>query len=458
MKVSNWVPLGVVAFFMIGMEAAFGQSSAPIQAESAPVGDPWLARNLGEFVSLYEYLHSHPELSLAERNTAARMAAELGKTRAKVTTGFGGHGVVGVIENGPGPVVLVRTDMDALPVVEETNLTYRSTVKTRDGSGRDVGVMHACGHDIHMSVFVGAARWLSEHPERWAGTVVLVAQPAEELVSGARALIEAGLFSKFPRPDYAIALHTSSEDPTGVIRCRVGPIHASSTSVDVRINGVGGHGAWPQLTVDPIVLAALAIVDFQTIVSREIEPTEPAVVTVGSIHAGSKHNIIPNECELQLTLRTFSEPVRKQLISAIERRVKFLAEAHGAPAPVVTVVRTIRPTVNDGQLVEMLRPAFVDSVGAENYRLARQSMGAEDFSLFDGLGDGGGAGRKIPICLFILGTVNPDRYEAARAKGERLPALHSGKYFPDPGPSIAIGIKAMTNAVSRLLPAAAKSK
>ena len=224
-----------------------------------------------------------------------------------------------MLKNGEGPVVLVRTDMDALPVVEETGLPYASKVKTRDSAGREVGVMHACGHDIHMTSFIGTARWLADHRDRWAGTVVLIGQPAEEMVNGARAMLEDGLYSRFPKPDFALALHCRPDIPVGAVSYCSGPAMASSTSVSVIVRGKGGHGAWPHRTIDPIVLAALFVVDLQTIVSREIEPGEPAVVTVGSIHGGTKHNIIPDEVKLQLTLRSFSEPVRQQLIAGIKR-------------------------------------------------------------------------------------------------------------------------------------------
>ena len=265
---------------------------------------------------------------MQEVETSQRMAEELRKAGADVTTGVGKLGVVGVLKNGEGPVVLVRTDMDALPVVEETGLPYASKVKTRDKAGREVGVMHACGHDIHMTSFVGTARWLAEHRDRWSGTIVLVGQPAEEGVDGARGMLEDGLYTRFPKPDFALALHCRADVPIGTVLHCSGPTFASSTSITVTIRGKGGmapgrtapstRSSWPRSS----------IVDLQTIVSREVDPTEPAVVTVGSIHAGTKHNIIPDEARLQLTLRSFSEPVRLQLIAAIKRRVA------GLPRPI----------------------------------------------------------------------------------------------------------------------------
>jgi hippurate hydrolase len=305
--------------------------------------------------------------------------------------------------------------------------------------------MHACGHDVHMTCFVGTARWLAAHKDRWSGTVVLVAQPAEEAVGGARGMLDDGLYSRFPKPDFALALHCKADEPTGTVLVSPGPMLASSTSVAITIRGKGGHGAWPHRTVDPIVLAALVIMDLQTIVSREIEPTQPAVVTVGSIHGGTKHNIIPDEVQLQLTLRAFSEPVREQLIAGIQRRVRALARSHQAPEPTVVIEESTMPTINTPALVERVVPAFVEALGSPNVKKAMPVMGAEDFALY--------SEGHVPICMFWLGTIDPQRIDAARSNGQDLPALHSAKYYPDPGPSIATGIRAMTAAVVKLLPA-----
>ena len=358
-------------------EARTGQ----VQADPhGPTGsDPWIAQHLDDLVGLYIHLHTHPELSLQEVETSKRIAVELSKSGAEVTTGVGKLGVVGVLKNGEGPVVLVRTDMDALPVVEDTGLPYASKVTTRDKAGREVGVMHACGHDIHMTSFIGTARWLAEHRDRWSGTVVLVAQPAEEAVDGARGMLGTDLYTRFPKPDFALALHCRPDETIGTVRFCSGPTLASSTSISIIIRGKGGHGAWPHRTVDPIVLAALVVLDLQTIVSREVEPSEPAVLTVGSIHGGTKHNIIPDEVKLQLTLRSFSEPVRQQLIAGIERRVKALAQAHQAPAPSVLIEEDTPPTINTPALVERVVPAFVEALGAANVKSAKPVMGAEDF-------------------------------------------------------------------------------
>jgi hippurate hydrolase len=424
--------------------AAAGPEAAQADSRSPVAADPWIAAQLDGLINLYTHLHTHPELSFQEIETSKRIADELKKIGALVTTGVGKLGVVGVLKNGEGPVVLVRTDMDALPVVEETGLPYASKVKTRDKAGREVGVMHACGHDIHMASFIGTARWLADHRDRWSGTVMMVAQPAEEAVDGARGMLDDGLYSRFPKPDFALALHCRPDEPAGTVRYCSGPALASSTSLTITIRGKGGHGAWPHRTVDPIVLAAFAIVDLQTIVSREVEPSQPAVVTVGSIHGGTKHNIIPDEVKLQLTLRSFSEAVRQQLIAGIKRRVTALAQAHQAPEPSVEVEESTPPTINTPALVERVVPALAEAVGPSNVTLARPVMGAEDFGLF--------SEGNVPICMFWLGTLSPERIHAAAAKGETLPALHSSKYYPEPAPSISTGIRAMTAAVVRLLP------
>jgi hippurate hydrolase len=353
-------------------------------------------------------------------------------------------GVVGVLKNGPGATVLVRTDLDALPVVEETGLAYASKVKTTDAAGREVGVMHACGHDVHMTCLVGTARWLAEHRDRWSGTVLLIGQPAEEVVGGARAMLDDGLYTRFPRPDYALALHVHNELPAGVVGYTSGPTLASSTAVDVTIRGRGGHGAAPHSTADPIVLAALAVLDFQTIVSREIDPTRPAVLTVGSIHGGSKHNIIPNEVKLQLTLRAFHEDVREQLIEGIKRRASALAQAHRAPAPSVDVGEETPLTISTPSLVARVVPGLRRALGEAKVREVGPVMGAEDFGLF---GQGG-----VPTFMFRLGTTPEQTLQEAKAKGEPVPSLHSSKYQPDAAPSIATGIRAMAAAVRELLP------
>jgi hippurate hydrolase len=433
-KLGSAGPLFCALVFVLGGAAAL----------RAAEFDTWFASHQDELLGLYTHLHSHPELSFQEHETSKRIADELRSAGAIVTTGVGKLGVVGIIKNGAGPVVLLRTDMDALPVVEETGLPYASKVKTHDKAGREVGVMHACGHDVHMTCFVGTARWLTAHKKRWSGTVVLVGQPAEEAVDGARGMLDDGLYSRFPKPDFALALHCRPDEAVGRVQFCSGPAMASSTSVTVTIRGKGGHGAWPQRTIDPIVIASLLVVDLQTIVSREIDPSEPAVVTVGSFHAGTKHNIIPDEARLQLTLRSFSEAVRQQLIAGIKRRAAALASAHKAPEPSVEIEESTPPTINTPSLVERIVPALIDALGPSQVKAAKPVMGAEDFALY--------SEGTVPICMFWLGTLSPERIEAARAKDGSLPALHSSKYYPEPVPSIATGVRAMTAAVVKLLP------
>jgi amidohydrolase len=417
-----------------------------VAAAGGPKGDdPWIDEHLEELVGLYRHLHSHPELSFKEVETARRVADELRKAGAKVTEGVGKLGVVGVLRNGQGPTVLVRTDLDALPVTEQTGLPFASKVTTKDDEGNTVGVMHACGHDVHMTCLVGTARWLADHKDRWAGTVVLIGQPAEERIGGAKEMLAAGLYERFPRPDYALALHVAHDLQAGKVGYRSGPAMAGSTSVDVVVRGKGGHGAMPHNTVDPVVLSALLVLDIQTIVSREVPPIEPAVVTVGAIHGGTKHNIIPNEVRLQLTLRAFRDEVRDRLIEGIRRRAAASAQAHRAPEPSVVFSDSTPPTINTPALVEKVVPALVRELGASNVEEVEPTMGAEDFGLF---GRGG-----VPTFMFRLGTIPPERLAEAKARGETLPSLHSALFRPDAPPSLRTGIRAMTAAVTTLLPA-----
>ncbi len=411
----------------------------------ARAGDAWFDDHEAELLGLYKHLHSHPELSYKEVATAARVADELRKAGAEVTTNVGQLGVVGILRNGQGPTVLVRTDLDALPVTEQTGLPYASKATTPGDDGNPVGVMHACGHDIHMTSFVGTARWLAEHKDQWKGTALFIGQPAEEKIGGAKAMLADGLYSRFPKPDYALALHVAHDLEAGKVGYIAGPAMASSTAVEIVVKGKGGHGAMPNNTVDPIALAALLVLDLQTIVSREVSPIQPAVVTVGSIHGGTKGNIIPNDVKLQLTLRAFDAKVADQLVEGIRRRAKGLAEAHRAPMPEVTILENTPPTVNTPSLVARVVPSIERALGSSRMVEVEPTMGAEDFGLF---GQGG-----VPTFMFRLGTIPAARLDATRAKGETMPSLHSALYYPDPSPSIAAGVRAMTAAVVGLLPA-----
>ncbi len=401
---------------------------------------------LDNLLTLYKTLHSHPELSLQEEKTSARLARELRDIGFDVTEKVGGYGVVGVLRNGPGPTVLVRTDMDALPVTEVTGLPYASKERVRDKNGNDVGVMHACGHDMHMTCWTGTARVLASRKDRWSGTLVFIGQPAEEIGTGARLMLEAGLFKKFPKPDYCLALHCEPFNPHGHVSFTEGLALANVDSVDITVKGKGGHGAAPHTTIDPVVLAARIILDLQTIVSRETNPTDPVVVTVGSIHGGTKHNIIPSEVKLQLTVRTTKDATRKHTLEAIERIAKAAAEGARAPEPVVKLdPGEYTPALfNEPGLTRKTVAMFRQVLGEDHVHERPPVMGGEDFSRY---------GREgVPIFMFWLGTLAPERIaEASKEGGRPLPSLHSDVYFPIPEPSIRTGIKAMSLAVLNLV-------
>jgi hippurate hydrolase len=408
--------------------------------------DAKIDAELADLTNLYTHLHAHPELSLQEVESAARMADELRKLGFAVTTKVGGHGVVGVLRNGAGPTVLVRADMDALPVTERTGLPYASTVRTRDRFGNETGVMHACGHDIHMTCFVGTARALVALKDKWSGTLVCIAQPAEEIGVGARAMLADGLFTRFPKPDFALALHCEARLPVGQVAYSEGLALANVDTVDVTVKGKGGHGAAPHTTVDPVVLAARIVLDLQTIVSREINPTDPAVVTVGSIHGGTKHNIIGNEVKLQLTVRTTTDQVRDHVLKAIDRICRAAATGARAPDPEVTVnLDEYTPsTVNDVKLTRRVTGLFRQMLGDANVKERPPIMGGEDFGRFGKEG--------VPICMYFLGTIAPDRWnESQRPGGPTLPSMHADGYAPLPGPSIKMGVRTLTAAVIDLM-------
>jgi amidohydrolase len=425
------------------------KSQAPPTAwvkERLAAVDQQLDGDIKDLVSLYQHLHSNPELSLMEVKTAARLAEEVRKMGYEVTEKVGGNGVVAVLKNGAGPVVLIRTDMDALPIVEQTGLSYASKVKVKDPAGNDVGVMHACGHDIHMASWVGTARVLANTKDKWSGTVVFIAQPAEEVIAGARMMLEDGLYKRFPKPDFALALHSDALTPVGVVSVASGLALAASDTVDILVKGKGGHGAAPHATVDPIVLAARIILDLQTIVSREINPIDPCVVTVGSIHGGTKHNIIPNEVKLQLTVRTTKNETRDHVLKAIERIVKAAAMGARAPEPDmrVNLEQYTPPTFNDPTLAQKSSALFKEILGQVNVWPRQPVMGAEDFGRY--------SEGKVPIFMFFLGTVPKEKYEAAQMFGAPpLPGVHTDSYAPLPEPSIRNGVRTMSLAAMNLL-------
>jgi amidohydrolase len=420
--------------------------------------DSLIDRNISSLVATYKTLHESPELSHHEEKTSALVARELRSFGYTVTDHVGkysspdrvGYGVVAVMKNGAGPTVLVRTELDALPVEEKTGLPYASTVKTKNDAGQDVSVMHACGHDIHMTSLLGTAKMLAELKDQWHGTLILIGQPAEEAIDGALAMLNDGLYSRFPRPDYAVALHDSGNLEAGKVGYTPGYALASSTSVDITIHGVGGHGSAPESTKDPIVVAAQVVLALQTIVSREDSPFDPAVVTIGSIHGGTKHNIIPDEVRLQLTIRAYKEEVRQHILASIARITKGIAAGAGIPeerSPEVKVSDTeVTPaTYNDPALTERLAETFRKTLGAENAVKLNPIMASEDFGRF------GLEGRQIPICMFTLGAVDPEKVAQSRKTGVPLPSLHSSLFAPLPEPTLRTGVKAMTAAVLELM-------
>lgn len=397
-----------------------------------------------ELDALYRDLHQTPELSHHEEKTAAKMAERLRALGFDVTPKVGGHGVVGVLRNGKGPTVMLRTDLDGLPVEEKTGLPYASKATATTEAGQTVPVMHACGHDIHMTAWVGTATLLAREKSRWRGTLVLVGQPAEETGSGARGMLKDGLLTRFPKPDFALALHDTPALPAGKVGYVPGYALASVDSVDLTLYGKGGHGAYPHTTVDPIVLAARTVLSLQTIVSREKDPLEPAVVTVGAIHGGTKHNIIPDEVKLQLTVRSYKPEVRKKLLAAIERIAKAEALAAGAPKePTLSLTEGTPSTYNDPALTKRLAEALSRVLGADNVLETPPTMGGEDFSEY------GRAG--IPASILWVGAIDPKRHQETLARGEPLPSLHSGSFAPDRERTLRTAVTTLTTAALEVL-------
>jgi len=417
--------------------------------------DAMIDRDIASWLTTYRNLHTAPELSHREEKTSAFVAGELRKLGFTVTEHIGkyqnaqwsGYGLVAVMKNGPGPTVLVRTELDALPVEEKTGLAYSSQVKTKNDAGVEVSVMHACGHDIHMTSFLGTAKMLTELKSRWNGTLIMLGQPAEETGDGANAMLRDNLYTNFPKPDFAIALHDKPELETGKVGYTPGYAMASATSIDIKIRGVGGHGSAPETTKDPIVVAAQVVMALQTIVSRENSPLDPAVVTVGSIHGGTRYNIIPDEVNLQLTVRTYKEEVRKRVLASIERIVKGVAMTAGIPedrAPVVKIAEGTGSTYNDPKLIERLAGAFKQALGDENVVQVPPIMASEDFGYFS-------LDHAIPATIFWLGASDPAKVKQSRESGVALPGLHSALFAPVPEPTLRTGVKAMTSAVLELM-------
>jgi amidohydrolase len=429
-------------------------STAPSWAQTLPAV---VKGEVPDLVETYKGIHSHPELSHHEEHTSALLADELRKAGYTVTEHIGkypdgsqAYGVIAILENGPGPRLLIRTDLDALPVIEETGVPYASQVKTKNAAGQEVGVMHACGHDIHITTMIGTARALVTLRKQWHGTLMLVGQPSEELVDGARAMLADHLYERFGTPDLAIGLHDTNTSAAGTVSVTSGPAMAGVTSVDVVMRGIGGHGARPQEGKDPVVMAAEFVVQLQTIVSRQENPRDPVVVTVGDIHGGTKRNIIPNEVKLELTTRAFTDPAQQIILDGIRRTAQGVAVSAGVPAdlaPIVTILpnESSPPTYNDPALATRVKSALVTALGTANVFDEEPIMASEDFGLF------GLEGHRIPTVLFWLGAIEPAKFAAAQAAGKLAPGLHTSRFQPDPELTLRTGVTAMTSVAISLL-------
>lgn len=416
-----------------------------------------------DLVGIYKDLHAHPELSHYEERTSAILAKALRDAGYTVTDHVGvypdgsrAYGVMGILKNGPGPTLLVRADMDALPIVEETGVPYASHVRTKTKAGIDTGVMHACGHDVHTTVLIGTARAMAASKAaggaKWHGTLMLVGQPSEETIDGAKAMLADRLYERFGRPDAIIGLHDFNTVAAGKVGMLAGPAMASSTSVDVLIQGIGGHGAYPQLGRDPISLAAEFITQIQTIVSREEDPLNPTVVTVGTIHGGTKRNIISDQVKLELTTRAFSEKARQTVLTGLNAMAAGLTVSAGLPpekAAKVTVLEDESTPVqfNDPALTAKVRASIVGALGAENVVDVDRTMGSEDVGVF-GLAD---TPKPIPVVYFRLGAMDPVKLAAAQAAGKQLPGMHTSRFEPVPEPTLATGVTAMVAAAKGIL-------
>ncbi len=427
----------VLAFSLINTSAAEPPAWTTPSAEQLSAIQP-------EMESLYLDLHRNPELSTQEHQTAAKLAARVQALGYEVTTGVGGTGVVAILRNGPGRTVLLRTDMDALPVEEKTKLTYASQVVVKDSSGLSIPVMHACGHDIHMSSWIGTATLMATNRDRWRGTLILVAQPAEETGVGATAMIKDGLFTRFPKPDFALAIHDSANQPAGQVGYTFGYAFAAADVVDITIFGVGGHGARPHNSIDPVVIAARTVLSLQTIVSRESNPFDPVVITVGAIHGGTKHTIIPDEVKLSLTVRTYKPEVRKRVLASIERVAKGEALVSGAPKePLIKVTLLANATYNDPVLAKRLIANLQNVLGQSNVIEVEPTMVGEDFAEFNLAG--------IPSVILWIGAVNPEKFSAAQQSGTQLPQLHSSLWAPDYAQTLKTAIIVETTELLQLL-------
>lgn len=411
--------------------------------------DQKIAAEYASLEAIYKDVHANPELSFMETRTAALVAKELRACGFEVTEKVGGMGVVGVMKNGPGPVIMVRADMDALPIKEETGLPYASKVVTKDFTGKDQPAMHACAHDMHVTGLIGTARVLSSMKQNWSGTLIMIGQHAEEMIGGARAMLQDGLYTKFPTPNAVIALHVGGDIPAGEVGYVEGPVYANVDAVVIKVRGIGGHGARPHTTRDPVVLAGQIIGALQTIVSRELKPGTPAVVTIGSIHGGSRSNIIPAEVTMELTLRCYDEAVGDHLVASIKRICENLGRAAGLPDPLlpeVTVPYDRTPVVvNDGPLTRRLAGTFKAWFPSEQVKAQEPATYGEDFSEF------GRTTHRVPISIFWIGGSDPAVMSAHQKKGEPWPSNHSPLWAPVPEPTLKASVKAMSAAVLDLM-------
>jgi amidohydrolase len=394
--------------------------------------------------ALYLDLHQNPELSSQETQTAAKLAGRLRSLGYDVTEHVGGTGIVAMLKNGPGPTVMLRTELDALPVEEKTGLPYASKVRTKDDAGRDVPVMHACGHDLHMAALAGTAAIMAHSKDTWHGTLLLIGQPAEETISGARRMIEDGLMTRFPKPEVAVALHVGNSMSAGKVEVGSGYRFSNADSLRITIYGKGGHGSQPNSTIDPIVIAARTVLSLQTIVSREVKPGEVAVLTVGYIRAGTKNNIIPDQAELRLTVRTYRPEVRKQVLAAIARITKAEAQAAGAQhEPLIEHYEATDAVYNDPALAQRLERVLESALGKDNVVATDPGLASEDFSYFTAQG--------VPSFYFGLGGADPQKYAEALASGAILPSNHSPLFAPDVDPALHTGVAAEVAVLRNLL-------
>lgn len=395
-----------------------------------------IQKDIPFLIEFYKARHQNPELSLKEKETAQVLGEELGKLGFEVTQNFGGYGVVGIYKNGEGPLILYRTDMDALPMVEKTALPYAST-KQVDNNGEKVGAMHSCGHDMHMTTWLGTARALIQLKDQWKGTLMLIGQPAEEIGAGAKLMLDAGLYEKFGVPDYGLGLHCSPTIPAGQVGFGKGFTMANTESIDIKVFGIGAHGASPHMSIDPVVLASMMVMELQTIVSRNLKPTDAAVVTVGAIKGGTKHNIIPDQVTLQLTVRTYTDEVQKMVHKRIREIAKGVAIAAGLPKdkmPEVIIPKVFTPAnYNNELLVDKMVKSASQIIGKDNVLDAEPQMVGEDFARY------GRTKHKVPTVLYWLGTVPEER-----VKSGNTPGLHSPFYYPDPEITLKTGVSVNT--------------